>query len=119
MKAPKTIGAFRSARSGQFAESGPDSDPELKADVLKLIEALDLISPVLDYLLLGYVRDKKREQSVMFAQTLHALSALRHAVAAELHAAGISSPSAPVLESDQIANGAPKQAPARSRGARP
>ena len=119
LRARKTVGAFRSAHSGQFAQIGPHSDPELKADVLKLVEALDLVSPVLDFVLMGCVRDKMREQSVIFAQTLHWLSALRFAISAELQAVGISAPAAPTLESDRIKIGSKTKAVARSFGARP
>ncbi|MBI2726942.1 MAG: hypothetical protein HYX42_11920 [Polaromonas sp.] len=98
MKAIKGTGKIRAASSGQFAASDPGNDPQLRGDVLKLVEAFDLVSEALDSCLVGLVRDKRREPVAMISQTLLLLGGVRSVVASELHVAGVSVPEAPDLE---------------------
>ncbi len=98
MKTLKAKGEIRSASSGRFASAEPGNDLHLRGDVLKLVEAFDLVSEALDFCLVGLVRDKKREPVAMISQTLLLLGGVRSVVASELHVAGVSVPDAPDLE---------------------
>lgn len=97
MKILKVKGEIRSASSGRFAAAEPGNDLQLRGDVLKLVEAFDLVSEALDFCLVGLVRDKKREPVAMISQTLLLLGGVRSVVASELNVAGVSVPSAPDL----------------------